>query len=68
MYDFMEAYTAEYFRTLTPRELQVLFEEAKGVSFIIQGIKQIKKVTNDIAVMRNLLNGFDGIYNEKHST
>jgi len=62
-YDPLMIYSLEYFRALTLRELQILFEEAKQVSFSIQGTAQIKKVSDDIARMRLLLVGYDSAYN-----
>ena len=65
-YDPLINYTAGYFRTLAPRELQALFEEAKMTSYTSSRIKQIKKVLQDISTTRTILTGFDGIYNKKH--
>jgi len=66
MYDPLICYTVTYFKHLAPRELQVLFEEAKKASLEIRGSKLIRKVNKDISGMRLLLTGFDSEYNGKH--
>lgn len=65
-YDPKIKYKSTYFRELAPRELKILFEEARVVVLKVHGLKLIRKVTNDIARMRLLLNGFDSVYNEEH--
>jgi len=66
IYDPMTKYTPDFLRGLTPKELQILFDEARASSNVVSGFKLIKKVTKDISSMRLILNGFDGIYNEMH--
>jgi len=65
-YDPIIKYTPAFFRGLAPRELQILFDEARAVSNAVSGSKLIKKVTKDISSMRLMLNGFDSIYNREH--
>lgn len=66
IYDPMTKYTPAFFRGLAPRELQILFDEARAASNVVSGFKLIKKVTKDISSMRLILNGFDGIHNREH--
>jgi len=66
MYDPLINYTPTYFKHLAPRELQILFEEAKRAAFDVNDSKLIRKINKDISSMRLLLTGFDSEYNGKH--
>lgn len=63
MYDPAVQYTPDNFRTLSSEDLHELFQEARKVVLEVQGIALIRKVTNDIARMRLIMNGFDSIHN-----
>lgn len=66
VYDPLSTYTVERFKQLPPEELQALFKEAKAASSHVSGIRLIKKVVKDIAIMRRLLHGYDSLYNGAH--
>lgn len=65
-YDPLMMYTTTYFKSLSPRELQILFEEAKKFVNQISDSKLIRKVNKDITAIRLLLTGFNSEYNKEH--
>lgn len=65
IYDIEKIYEAKDFESLSSTQLMELFKNVKWMVEILHDVKKIKKVTADLALMRQIIKGFNQIHNRR---
>lgn len=64
-YNMEKIYSSKDFESLSHAELLEMYRNVKLMAGIVHGVKKIKKVTTDLALMRQIIKGFNQNYNQK---